>query len=96
MFLIHCPYCDEVREEDEFHSAGEAHLARPADPDACTDEEWGDYLYFRDNPRGPHREMWVHASGCGRYFNLLRDTATYEILAAYRIGETAPAAEPSA
>ena len=28
MFLIHCPYCDEHREEEEFHASGEAHLPR--------------------------------------------------------------------
>ena len=88
MFLIHCPYCGEDREEEEFHAAGEAHLMRPVDPDACTDEEWGNYLYFRRNPRGLHRELWVHAAGCGKYFNIARDTATYVIHGSYCIGET--------
>ena len=88
MFLITCPHCGEARAEEEFHRAGEAHLMRPADPDACSDAEWGDYLYFRDNPRGVYREMWVHASGCRKHFNLARDTATYEILGAYPIGGT--------
>ena len=32
MLLIHCPYCDEDRPELEFAYAGEAHIARPADP----------------------------------------------------------------
>ena len=32
MLLIHCPYCDEDRPELEFRNAGEAHIARPADP----------------------------------------------------------------
>ena len=93
MFLIHCPHCGEPRAEEEFHRAGEAHLMRPADPDACTDAEWGDYLYFRDNPRGTYREMWVHASGCRKHFNIARDTATYEILGTYRVGETPPVPE---
>lgn len=88
MFLIHCPYCGEDREEEEFHAAGEAHIARPLDPDACSDKEWGDYLYFRRNPRGFFRELWVHAAGCGKYFNIARDTATYEIHGSYRIGES--------
>ena len=32
MLLIHCPYCDETLPELEFTYAGEAHIARPADP----------------------------------------------------------------
>lgn len=96
MFHIHCPHCEEMREEDEFHRAGVAHLPRPLDPDACTDREWGEYLFFRDNPRGPIRELWVHAAGCGKYFNISRDTATYEIHASYRIGEALPGDEAQA
>lgn len=88
MFLIYCPYCGESREEEEFHAAGEAHIVRPLDPDQCSDTEWGQYLYYRRNPRGLHRELWVHAAGCGKYFNVARDTATYEIFASYRIGES--------
>ena len=88
MFLIHCPYCGERRAEEEFHAVGEAHIVRPADPAACSDAEWGDYLYFRTNPRGEYREMWVHAAGCRKHFNLVRDTMSYAILGSYRIGET--------
>lgn len=87
MFLIHCPYCDEHREEEEFHASGEAHLPRPLDPDNCTDKEWGEYLYFRKNPRGVHRELWVHAAGCRKFFNIARNTATYEIYGSYKVGE---------
>lgn len=87
MFLIHCPYCEESREEEEFHAVGEAHIARPAEPESCSDAEWGDYLFYRDNPRGVHRELWVHAAGCRKYFNLLRDTLSYEIHGSYRLGE---------
>jgi len=87
MFLIHCPYCEEHREEEEFHASGEAHLPRPVDPDNCTDQEWGEYLYFRKNPRGVHRELWVHAAGCRKYFNIVRDTVTYKIHGSYKVGE---------
>ena len=87
MFRIHCPYCGEARSEEEFSYAGEAHIARPADPGSLTDREWGDYLHLRTNPRGPHREMWVHTAGGRRYFNVLRDTVSYEILEVYRVGE---------
>ena len=90
MLLITCPYCQEARSEEEFSYAGEAHRARPASPEALSDAEWADYLHFRSNPLGPHREMWVHTAGCRRYFNVLRDTATYKILKSYPIGESAP------
>lgn len=87
MLHIWCPWCGEHREEEEFHPKGQAHIVRPADPDACSDEEWGEYLFFRDNPRGVHRELWVHAAGCRKYFNVVRNTVSYEILETYRIGE---------
>ncbi|VEA68735.1 Sarcosine oxidase delta subunit [Serratia rubidaea] len=87
MLHIWCPWCGEHREEEEFHPKGQAHIVRPADPDACSDEEWGEYLFFRDNPRGVHRELWVHAAGCRKYFNVARNTVSYEILETYRIGE---------
>lgn len=87
MFYIHCPYCDEYRDEEEFAPKGQAHIARPADPESCSDEEWGAYLFFRDNPRGIHHELWVHALGCRKFFNITRNSASYEILETYLIGE---------
>jgi len=87
MFVIYCPYCEEHREEEEFHASGEAHLARPLDPDSCSDKEWGDFLYFRKNPRGIHRELWQHTAGCRKYFNITRNTVSYEILETYKVGD---------
>lgn len=87
MLHIFCPHCGEYRAEEEFRPKGQAHIARPADPDAARDESWGDYLFFRDNPRGIHHEMWLHTAGCRKYFNVTRDTVSYEILESYRIGE---------
>ena len=86
MLLLHCPHCGETREEAEFHYAGQAHIRRPQAPEDCTDEAWGEYLYFRKNPKGPHREMWYHAAGCRKFFNVQRDTATYEVLETYALG----------
>ena len=51
---------------------------------------WADYLFMRANPKGRHRERWCHSHGCGRWFNAERHTATHEITAVYRIGETPP------
>ena len=56
MLQLFCPHCGEHREEEEFHYKGQAHIARPTDPDGCSDQEWGEYLYFRKNPRGIHHE----------------------------------------
>ena len=87
MLQLLCPYCGELRAEEEFAYAGEAHIRRPAAPDELSDREWGEYLHFRRNPRGAHREMWFHAAGCRRYFNALRDTASSEVLQTYRLDE---------
>jgi len=86
MFYIHCPYCAEQRSEEEFHCMGQAHIQRPENPEAASDREWGDYLFFRDNLRGLHQEMWVHAAGCRKFFNVARNTVSYEILETYRMG----------
>jgi sarcosine oxidase, subunit delta len=86
MLLIDCPYCGP-RDEVEFRYGGQAHIARPKQPDTLTDAEWADYLFMRDNPKGPFRERWMHSAGCRRWFNMLRDTATHRIIAIYKIGE---------
>ena len=87
MFNIYCPYCEEYRSEEEFHPSGEAHIARPENPEECTEEEWGNYLFFRKNPRGIHHELWHHSIGCRKFFNITRNTQTYEILETYKSGE---------
>lgn len=88
MLLIRCPWCGP-RDETEFHYGGAAGVAYPADPAACSDEEWGRYLFVRENPKGPFAERWCHTAGCRRWFNAVRDTLTNEILRVYRIGEPA-------
>ena len=87
MLHIYCPHCGEYRQEEEFHPHGQAHIARPEHPDDCSDEEWGTFLYFRKNPRGLHHELWVHSAGCRKFFNLTRDTQTYEIKQVYKLNE---------
>ncbi|MCO5118831.1 MAG: sarcosine oxidase subunit delta [Burkholderiaceae bacterium] len=90
MLLIHCPYCDETLPEPEFAYAGEAHVRRPGNPDAASDEEWAGFLFIRSNRRGPHRERWRHVHGCGRFFNAVRDTVNDRFLATYRTDEAPP------
>jgi sarcosine oxidase subunit delta len=89
MLVIHCPYCGD-RPELEFSYGGQAHVARPAHPDAVSAEEWVEFLYLRNNPRGVHAERWRHVRGCARYFNALRDTQTDKFIATYRSGESPP------
>jgi heterotetrameric sarcosine oxidase delta subunit len=78
MLLIPCPWCGE-REEIEFSYGGQADVPYPSDPSALTDEQWAEFLFFRDNSKGPFRERWVHTHGCRRWFDLTRDTVTHEI-----------------
>lgn len=89
MFLIECPYCGK-REQSEFAYGGEAHIARPAAPQELSDAEWAEFVFMRTNSKGVFRERWVHAGGCRRWFNVVRDTATDEIIASYKIGEPPP------
>ena len=84
MFLIECPWCGS-RAETEFSYGGEAGIVRPADPDALSDAEWADYLFYRKNPRGAHRELWNHAQGCRRWFGVERDTVSYRIERSYSL-----------
>ena len=89
MLLIECPYCG-VRAETEFAYGGEGGIARPLQTETLSDEQWGDYLFMRKNPKGMHHEHGRHASGCGRWFNALRDTVSYRFEAVWKIGEPAP------
>nr|WP_206323832.1 sarcosine oxidase subunit delta [Streptomyces sp. HNM0574] len=91
---IPCPWCGP-RDETEYHYGGQAHVPYPEDPGELNDQEWAEYLFFRDNPKGPRAERWMHGAGCRRWFNALRDTATYEVLAVYRPDAPRPAVHPS-
>ena len=89
MLLIPCPYCGP-RPELEFRYGGEAHIARPPDPAQLDDAAWQEFLYARTNPKGRHVERWRHASGCNRFFNCGRDTASDAILQTYKVEEPRP------
>lgn len=89
MQLIPCPWCGP-RDDAEFAYGSEAHVARPADPMATSDEEWEAYLYLRRNTKGVFAERWMHAQGCRRWFNVVRDTYTHEVIASYKPGEARP------
>ena len=91
MLLISCPWCGP-RDEIEYQCGGQSHITRPEPPEAVSDETWGDYLFFRENPKGVHYERWLHAFGCRRWFNVARHTATHRIEAIYAMHEPAPSA----
>ncbi|ODR99986.1 sarcosine oxidase subunit delta [Methyloceanibacter methanicus] len=76
---ITCPYCGE-RALDEFTYRGDATVKRPDSLDENTAEAWVDYVYLRDNPAGPHKELWHHGAGCHAWLEVTRDTVTHEIL----------------
>jgi heterotetrameric sarcosine oxidase delta subunit len=86
VLLIRCPWCGP-RDEVEFRYGGQAHVAYPEDPEALGDREWGRFVFYRANPKGPWSERWVHQHGCRRWFNVLRDTATHRIAGSYRVDE---------
>ncbi len=87
MLRIQCPFCG-VRDEPEFTFGGPAHVTRPSAD--VTDTEWAAYLFNRHNPKGIHYERWLHSYGCGRWFNVARNTMTHEILAIYPMGAPKP------
>lgn len=91
MLIIECPWCGP-RAESEFAYGGEGGIVRPLATESMTDEQWGDYVFMRKNPKGLHHEQWRHASGCGKWFNALRDTVSYRFQGTWKIGAEPPAA----
>jgi sarcosine oxidase subunit delta len=87
MQLFTCPFCGP-RAESEFHFGGDAGNLRPeGDADATA---WSDYLYFRNNRRGPASEIWMHLP-CREVFAMERDTLTHEVRASHALaGEQRP------
>lgn len=81
MLKLVCPYCGIEADETELVSGGEAHLKREG-PDS-TDEDFEDYLFLRDNPKGIIFERWQHAMGCGKWFHVARCTVTQEVFGTY-------------
>ena len=81
---IECCHCG-VRGNEEFAYLGDATVVRPdgrREPAARRSgaERWHAYVYLRDNPAGPHRELWQHVAGCRAWLVVTRDTRTHEIL----------------
>ncbi|MGE4325109.1 MAG: sarcosine oxidase subunit delta [Pseudodonghicola sp.] len=88
MLILHCPYCGVSAEETEFAAGGEAHIKRFGP--GSSDEEFRDYLFARENPKGVHFERWRHAYGCGKWFHAARCTVTLEVFGTYPAQTTEP------
>ena len=76
--LIKCPHCG-TRPVDEFTFLGDASVKRPVTNDPASMEQWFDYVYLRDNPKGRFSEYAQHASGCRTWLVVERDTDTHEV-----------------
>jgi heterotetrameric sarcosine oxidase delta subunit len=78
---IPCPFCGE-RDVSEFTYLGDANAVRPDPAGADAEARFFEAVYVRDNPAGPHDELWYHSSGCRSWLRVRRNTRTHEILAA--------------
>lgn len=77
MLRIKCPICG-LRDETEFTYGGDATVKLP-DLAETDPQKWGEYVFVRDNPRGPHQEYWHHVGGCRQWLVVNRNTLTHEI-----------------
>ena len=55
-----------------------------------SDEEFEEYFFIRQNPKGLYFERWRHIHGCARFFNAARDTVSDKFVKTYRAGEKKP------
>lgn len=76
-FLITCPHCLDAgpRPVEEFRCSGEVTVRPKSEP---TLQELTNYVYFRENVAGVHREWWFHHA-CESWFLAERDTRTNEV-----------------
>lgn len=75
---INCPHCG-ARGLEEFLYHGDATMVRPDDGGAAPTSAWSDYVYFRENPDGWHKELWYHAAGCHSWLVVTRNLRSHEI-----------------
>ena len=80
---ITCTYCGS-RDVSEFSYLGDATLTRPGGGEGPA---MHDYVYLRDNPAGPHEELWYHAQGCRSWLRVRRDTLSHDITEVRMVAE---------
>lgn len=88
MLILTCPCCGRAADETELQAGGQAHLTRHGP--GASDDDFEQYLFLRDNPKGVHFERWRHAYGCGKWFLAARCTITLEVFGTYAAQTTAP------
>jgi sarcosine oxidase subunit delta len=76
--LITCPHCG-TRPVEEFTFLGDARSKRPTSNDPSSMEQWFDYVYLRDNPKGRIDEFVHHSGGCRAWLVVTRNTESHEI-----------------
>ena len=54
-------------------------VTRPTTNDPASMEQWFDYVYLRDNPRGRFDEYAHHSGGCRAWLVVSRNTETHEV-----------------
>ncbi|KGT48509.1 sarcosine oxidase subunit delta (plasmid) [Acinetobacter sp. ANC 7454] len=79
MKIMICPL-NGPRNISEFTYGGE--VREMPDQNTCTDQEWADYVFNKDNLIGVVREWWMHTPS-SYWFIAERHTATDEILRTY-------------
>jgi sarcosine oxidase subunit delta len=78
--LIKCPHCGS-RPSEEFTFLGDAAPKRPETNDPASMDQWHDYVFIRDNPKGRIAEFAHHGGGCRAWLVVERDNVTHEIFA---------------
>ena len=76
--LIPCPNCGE-RDSNEFRYGGEMR-DQPANFD--DDRVWADHVFGRSNLPGEQSEWWFHRLGCRRWFVVVRNLTSNQVLSA--------------
>ena len=76
---IKCPHCGE-RPSEEFSYLGDAGPKRPSSNDPASMDDWFDYVYLRENPKGVMQEYWHHSGGCRGWLVAERNTETHEFM----------------
>jgi sarcosine oxidase subunit delta len=82
--IITCPWCGS-RDAAEFTYHGDGGIRRPSLSETDM-EAFEAYVYDRENPAGPHKELWLHSHGCRSHVLVTRNTLTHEVIACEAVG----------
>ena len=67
------------RDAAEFVYLGDAAMIKRPDGMTASNSDMHDYMFLRDNPAGPIRELWYHEQGDRSWLVVTRNTVTHEI-----------------